>query len=138
MAGLTKISIENLNLHIGKQHILKNVTTRIPEKQITVILGPSGCGKTTLLKSMNRLTDLYSNVKVDGKIMIAGEDILHTDTDITTIRKRMGLLSQRPYPLPMNIFNNVAYGLRISGRKNKLVLNSAFSIIWSWSTSGMR
>lgn len=122
MSGITKISIESLNLHIGKQHILRNVSTRIPEKQITVILGPSGCGKTTLLKSMNRLTDLYSNVKVDGKIMIAGEDILHTDTDITSIRKRMGLLSQRPYPLPMNIFNNVAYGLRISGRKNKLVL----------------
>ncbi len=122
MAGKTKISIENLNLYIGKQHILKNVTTRIPEKQITVILGPSGCGKTTLLKSMNRLTDLYSNVKVSGKIMIEGEDILHTDTDITSIRKRMGLLSQRPYPLPMNIFNNVAYGLRISGRKNKMVL----------------
>ena len=122
MTNKTKICIDNLNLHIGKQHILKNVSTQIPEKQITVILGPSGCGKTTLLKSMNRLTDLYSNVKVDGRILIEDEDILHTNRDITDIRKRMGLLSQRPYPLPMNIFNNVAYGLRISGRKNKIVL----------------
>jgi phosphate transport system ATP-binding protein len=119
---VNKVSIHNLNLHIGKQHILKNVYTEIPEKQITVILGPSGCGKTTLLKSMNRLTDLYSNVKVEGSIIIDGEDILHTDSDITMIRKRMGLLSQRPFPLPMNIFNNVAYGLKISGRKNKKVL----------------
>jgi phosphate transport system ATP-binding protein len=117
-----KVEINHLNLHIGKQHILKDVSTCIPEKQITVILGPSGCGKTTLLKSMNRLTDLYSNVKVEGAIVIDGEDILHTDSDITMIRKRMGLLSQRPYPLPMNIFNNVAYGLKISGRKNKQVL----------------
>ncbi len=123
MPGSTKINIDNLNLHIGKQHILKDINTCIPEKQITVILGPSGCGKTTLLKSLNRLTDLYSNVKVSGRIMIDGEDILHTDTDITSIRKKMGLLSQRPYPLPMNIFNNVAYGLRISGRKNKQVLH---------------
>lgn len=119
---VNKVSIHNLNLHIGKQHILKNVNTEIPEKHITVILGPSGCGKTTLLKSMNRLTDLYSNVKVEGSIIIDGEDILHTDSDITMIRKRMGLLSQRPFPLPMNIFNNVAYGLKISGRKNKKVL----------------
>jgi phosphate transport system ATP-binding protein len=122
MSGNTKITIENLNLFIGKQHILKDINTRIPEKKITVILGPSGCGKTTLLKSMNRLTDLYSHVKVHGKILIGNEDILHTKTDITTIRKQMGLLSQRPFPLPMNIFNNVAYGLKISGRKNKLVL----------------
>jgi len=122
MDSTAKITIENLNLRIGKQHILKDISTQIPEKQITVILGPSGCGKTTLLKSLNRLIDLYPDVKVDGKIILHGEDILHTDTDITTIRKRMGLLSQRPYPLPMNIFNNVAYGLRISGRKNRRFL----------------
>lgn len=119
----TKIHIRNLNLFIGKQHILKNINTDIEEKKITVILGPSGCGKTTLLKSMNRLTDLYAEVKVQGNIIIDDEDILHTSTDITMIRKKMGLLSQRPYPLPMNIFNNVAYGLRISGRKNKKYLS---------------
>lgn len=123
MENSAKILIRDLNLYIGKQHILKNINTDIEEKKITVILGPSGCGKTTLLKSMNRLTDLYPEVKVQGTIMIDDEDILHTRTDITMIRKKMGLLSQRPYPLPMNIFNNVAYGLRISGRKNKKYLN---------------
>jgi len=123
MHNKAKILIHDLNLYIGKQHILKNINTDIEEKKITVILGPSGCGKTTLLKSMNRLTDLYPELKVQGCIIIDDEDILHTGTDITMIRKKMGLLSQRPYPLPMNIFNNVAYGLRISGRKNKKYLS---------------
>jgi phosphate transport system ATP-binding protein len=123
MDNSAKIQIRDLNLYIGKQHILRNINTDIEEKKITVILGPSGCGKTTLLKCMNRLTDLYPEVKVQGKVMIDDEDILHTSTDITMIRKKMGLLSQRPYPLPMNIFNNVAYGLRISGRKNRKFLS---------------
>jgi len=123
MSGNAKIIIKDLNLHFGKQHVLKNVTVDIPEDKITVILGPSGCGKTTLLKTMNRLTDLYHDVKLTGSIHIGNDDVLNTKKDITEIRRRMGLLSQRPYPLPMNIFNNVAYGLRISGRKNKRYLN---------------
>jgi phosphate transport system ATP-binding protein len=118
-----KISISNLDLFIGKQHILKNINAEIPSKKITVILGPSGCGKTTLLKSLNRLTDLNPDVKVSGSIVIDDEDILTTKRDITDIRKKMGLLAQRPYPLPMNIYNNIAYGLRISGRKNKRFLD---------------
>ncbi|MCK4678230.1 MAG: phosphate ABC transporter ATP-binding protein [Bacteroidales bacterium] len=118
-----KITISDLNLYIGKQHILKNINVEIPPKKITVILGPSGCGKTTLLKSMNRLTDLYPDVKVEGKIIIDNDNILQTRQDLTKIRQKMGLLSQQPYPLPMNIYNNVAYGLRISGRKNKRFLN---------------
>ncbi|MFZ4547001.1 MAG: phosphate ABC transporter ATP-binding protein, partial [Bacteroidales bacterium] len=122
MSGNSKIIIKDVNLHFGKQHVLKNVTANIPEKKITVILGPSGCGKTTLLKTMNRLTDLYPNVKIKGSIYIGDDDVLNTKKDITEIRRHMGLLSQRPYPLPMNIFNNVAYGLRISGRKNKKFL----------------
>jgi phosphate transport system ATP-binding protein len=122
MSGNSKIIIKDVNLHFGKQHVLKNVTANIPEKQITVILGPSGCGKTTLLKTMNRLTDLYPNVKINGSIHIGDDDVLNTKKDITEIRRHMGLLSQRPYPLPMNIFNNVAYGLRISGRKSKKYL----------------
>ena len=122
MSQNSKIIIKDVNLHFGKQHVLKNVTTNIPENQITVILGPSGCGKTTLLKTMNRLTDLYPNVKINGSIHIGNDDVLNTKKDITEIRRHMGLLSQRPYPLPMNIFNNVAYGLRISGRKSKKFL----------------
>lgn len=117
------ISIQNLNLSIEKKQILKDINITIPEKQITVILGPSGCGKTTLLKSMNRLTDLYPQMRVNGSIRIGDEDILHTRRDITEIRKKMGLLSQRPYPLPISIYNNVAFGLRLSGRKKKKYLD---------------
>ncbi len=117
-----KIDIRDLNLFIGKQQILKNIFVQIPKNKITIILGPSGCGKTTLLKSLNRLTDIYPDIKVSGSILINGENILVSKTDVTEIRKRMGLLAQRPYPLPMNIFDNVAYGLRISGRKNKKLL----------------
>lgn len=117
-----KIGIKNLNLFIGKQHILKDINVQIPRNKITIILGPSGCGKTTLLKTLNRLTDIYPDIKVIGRIEIDGEDVLTSKTDVTEIRKKMGLLSQRPYPLPMNIFNNVTYGLRISGRKNRKFL----------------
>ena len=120
----TKIKVDNLNLYIGKQHILKDVNIEIPENKLTVILGPSGCGKTTLLKCMNRLTDLYPDVKINGSIFIDNEDVLHTKTDVTEIRKKMGLLSQRPFPLPMNLYNNVAYGLKISGRRNKRALDA--------------
>ena len=118
-----KLIIQDLNLYIGKQHILKNINTYIPEKRITVIMGPSGCGKTTLLKSLNRLTDLYPDVNITGKILLNGNDILHSDEDVTELRKKMGLLAQRPYPLPMSIYNNVAYGLRISGRRKKRFLD---------------
>jgi len=114
-----KISIQNLNLHFGKHHILKNVNIEIPEKQLTVILGPSGCGKTTLLKTLNRLVELDDMVKVDGKIFIDNEDIFHTSADVTDIRRKMGLLSQRPSPLPMSIFKNVAYGLSLNGVRSK-------------------
>jgi len=124
MASDTKIKIDNLNFFIGKQHILKNINIEIPENKLTVVLGPSGCGKTTLLKCLNRLTDLYQDSKISGKILIDNEDILNTKTDVTEIRKKMGLLSQRPFPLPMNIYNNVAYGLKISGRRNKKALQA--------------
>ena len=119
----SKVSVRDLNLYIGKQHILKNINVEIPSRKITVIMGPSGCGKTTLMKSLNRLIDLNSDVVTSGNIFFEGEDILRTKNDITQIRKKMGLLAQRPYPLPMNIYNNIAYGLRISGRRKKQFLN---------------
>lgn len=123
MINGAKINIENLNLHIGKNHILKDINVQIPEKKLTVILGPSGCGKTTLLKSLNRLTDLYPEVKTQGRIFNGDEDILHPKTEITELRKKMGLLAQSPYPLPMSIYDNITYGLRISGRRKKRFLN---------------
>jgi len=118
-----KIKVKNLNLYINKKHILKNIDINIPKNKITVILGPSGCGKTTLMKCLNRLTDLYPEMKVSGKIFIDNEEILNKRNDIIKIRKRMGLLSQRPYPLPMSIYKNIAFGLRISNRKNRKFLN---------------
>lgn len=123
MINGTKINIEHLNLNIGAKQILKDINVKIPEKKLTVILGPSGCGKTTLLKSLNRLTDLYPEVKTCGKIFNGDEDILHPKTEITELRKKMGLLAQSPYPLPMSIYDNITYGLRISGRRKKKYLN---------------
>ena len=121
----SKISIQNLNLSIGKNQILKNINLDIPENQVTIILGPSGCGKTTLLKCLNRLIDLEENVTITGSIFLDNEDILHTKSDLPGIRKKMGLLSQRPYPLPMNIYDNIAYGLRINGIHNKHIIRES-------------
>jgi len=118
------IRIENLNLSIGKHQILKNINTEIPKNKITIILGPSGCGKTTLLKTLNRLTDLNPDVKINGKVFIDDINIFNTNVDVTEIRKKMGLVAQRPYPLPTSIFNNVTFGLRISGRLDKKLLMS--------------
>jgi phosphate transport system ATP-binding protein len=123
MDNNTKIRIENLNVFAGKQQILKNISIEIPKNKITVILGPSGCGKTTLLKCMNRLTDLYPELKVSGKIMIDHKNILEAGEDIYTLRQHMGLLSQRPYPLPMTIYNNIAYALKLRGVKGKRELH---------------
>lgn len=117
--GNTKISIQKLNLWFGKQKILKNVDIEVPGNKLTVILGPSGCGKTTLLRTMNRLVDLQGEARIEGRIMLDGEDILHTTRDVTLVRQKMGLLSQRPTCLPMSIFNNVAYGLRLKGIRGR-------------------
>ncbi len=116
------ISVQNLNVHIENQHILKDISINIPNKKVTSIIGPSGCGKTTLLKSFNRLLDDIPNVKIDGKVLVDGENIYDPSVEVTHIRKKMGLLSQRPYPLPMSIYDNVAYGPRIHGirKKNEL------------------
>ncbi len=120
----SSVKIINLNVHAGNHHILKDIHLNIPQHQITVLLGPSGCGKTTLLRSMNRLTDLDQGLKVEGSILIGGEEILSDDVYLPTIRQKMGLLSQRPWPLPMSVFRNVAYGLRIKGVHGKRMIRS--------------
>jgi phosphate transport system ATP-binding protein len=113
------LDISNLWVSHNDQQILKNINLKIPKGKITAFLGPSGCGKTTLLKSINRLTDLHSGIEVKGSIKLNGKDILGAGNELADLRQKMGLLSQRPYPLPMNIFDNVAFGLRIQGIKNK-------------------
>jgi len=115
-----QIETKNLNVHYHKNHVLKNVDIKIPAKQLTAVIGPSGCGKTTLLKSFNRLLEIQEEVKIEGQILVDGENILdRKGSEIPDIRKKMGLLSQKPYPLPMSIRDNVAYGLRIHSTKNK-------------------
>lgn len=111
----TKIQISDLNVNAGKTQILKNINIEIPRNKITVILGPSGCGKTTLLKCLNRLTDLYPELSVSGRVMIDDQNILDEKANIYQLRQHMGLLSQRPYPLPMTIYNNIAYALKLRG-----------------------
>jgi len=119
----THISVQGLNVSYAAEKALKNIWVDIPDKQIIVIVGPSGCGKTTLLKSFNRLIDSIEGVKVSGKVLVDGEDIFSPDTEVTHIRKKMGLLSQRPYPLPMSIYDNIAYGPRIHGTNDKKTLD---------------
>jgi phosphate transport system ATP-binding protein len=119
----THISTDHLSVFYGKEQALKDISVDIPEKKITAIIGPSGCGKTTLLKTFNRLIDPIDGAKVSGKVFVAGENIYDQKMDVTAIRKKMGLLSQRPYPLPMSIYDNVAYGPRIHGMKNKKKLD---------------
>lgn len=109
------ISVRDLNVHYGGQHALKDINVEIPRNQITVIMGPSGCGKTTLLKSLNRLLELTDGVRVSGEVLLAGQNIYAAGIDVGEVRKRTGLLSQRPFPLPMSIYDNVAYGPRIHG-----------------------
>lgn len=115
----SEIKINNLNVSIGNNHILKNINLEIPNNKITCIIGPSGCGKSTLLKTINRLIDDNDNVKVDGQIVIDGEDIYGKKVEVTHIRKKMGLLSQRPTPLPMSIYDNITFGCKIHGIRNK-------------------
>lgn len=119
---LPHIQIKDLNVHIAGKHILKNLNLEIPNNSVTSIIGPSGCGKTTLLKTLNRLMDDNKNVKTVGSVLVNGEDIYAKNAEVTHIRKKMGLLSQRPFPLPMSIFDNVAYGPRIHGERNKKIL----------------
>lgn len=111
------VQVRNLNAYYGKVQALKNVNIDIPKKQITVIMGPSGCGKSTLLKTLNRFLELTDGTKIFGEVLIDGQDIYAQEVDETEVRKRVGLLAQRPSALPMSIYDNVAYGMHIHRMK---------------------
>lgn len=114
------IQVRNLNVFYGKQQALKEINIEIPRQQITVIMGPSGCGKTTLLKSLNRFLELTDGTQISGQVLVDGQDIYASAVDVTEVRKRVGLLAQRPTPLPMSIYENVSYGMYIHQmRKDK-------------------
>lgn len=112
---MSKIEVKSLSVSFGSHQVLRDINLTIPDRQIVAIIGPSGCGKTTLLKSLNRLLDLNEDVSVAGDIFVDGENIYAPGMDVTVLRKKVGFLPQRPYPLPMSIFQNVAFGPRIHG-----------------------
>ncbi len=125
----TKIKVENLNLYYGKHHALKDVTMDIYENKVTAFIGPSGCGKSTFLKTLNRMNDLVENVKIEGLVEVDNENIYDKRVDTTLLRKKVGMVFQQPNPFPMSIYDNVAYGPRIHGIKDKkqldeIVINS--------------
>ena len=119
----SKISVSNLNLYYGQNHALKSVNMEIPENEITAFIGPSGCGKSTFLKTLNRMNDLVEGVRIEGKVVLDGEDIYSPTVDTTLLRKKVGMVFQQPNPFPMSIYDNIAYGPRIHGIKNKAKLD---------------
>lgn len=119
----SKISVSNLNLYYGQNHALKSVNMEIPENEITAFIGPSGCGKSTFLKTLNRMNDLVEGVRIEGKVVLDGEDIYSPTVDTTLLRKKVGMVFQQPNPFPMSIYDNIAYGSRIHGIKNKAKLD---------------
>jgi phosphate transport system ATP-binding protein len=119
------ISVRDLSVSYGNLQVLKNISVNVPDRQITAIIGPSGCGKTTLLKCFNRLIDLNEEVKVSGSVMVDGVDIYNDrSVDPTEIRKKMGLLFQKPFPLPMSIYDNIVYGARLHGALDRSTLDN--------------
>ena len=114
-----KISVENLNFYYGKVHVLKNISLKIPERKVTALIGPSGCGKTTFLRCFNRMHDLYPGNRYEGRILLDGENVLSSDYDVIKLRIKVGMVFQKPTAFPMSIFDNVAYGLRLQGIKDK-------------------
>ena len=118
-----KITAEKLNLYYGENHALKSVSMNIREKAVTALIGPSGCGKSTFLKTLNRMNDLVPGVRIEGKVTLDGEDIYDPAVDTTLLRKKVGMVFQQPNPFPMSVYDNVAYGPRIHGIKNKAKLD---------------
>ena len=114
-----KIVVKDLNLWFGENHVLKGINISIPEKAVTAVMGPSGCGKSSFLRCLNRMNDLIDTARVTGKVLIDGRNIYDDAVDVSLLRRRVGMVFQRPNPFPKSVFDNVAYGLRIHGVRNK-------------------
>ena len=119
----TKIAMRNLDLYCGNFQALKGLNMEIPANQITAFIGPSGCGKSTCIKTINRMNDLVNGCRIEGKVEIDGEDIYDPRTDVTLLRRRAGMVFQKPNPFPMSIYDNIAYGPRVHGIKNRKKLD---------------
>ena len=120
---MNKLEIRNLNLFYGDFHALKNIQMDIEEKKITAFIGPSGCGKSTLLRSINRMNDLVEGCRIEGQILLDGKNVYDRNTDINMLRKRVGMVFQKPNPFPMSIYDNIAYGPRTHGIHNRKKLD---------------
>lgn len=123
MAEEVKMSVKDLDLYYGQKQALKNINMDIHSNAITALIGPSGCGKSTFLKTLNRMNDLIDNVRIKGQVTLDGEDIFDKNMDVTMLRKRVGMVFQQPNPFPMSVYDNIAYGPRVHGIKNKAKLD---------------
>ena len=120
---MNKFEVKNMDLYYGSFHALKNINIAIPEKEITAFIGPSGCGKSTFLKSLNRMNDLVEGCRISGAILLDGVDIYKDKMDVNVLRKRVGMVFQKPNPFPMSIYDNIAYGPRTHGVRSKAQLD---------------
>lgn len=119
------ITVNDLHLYYDQSHALKGVNMIIPRNRVTAFIGPSGCGKSTLLRCFNRMNDLIDKVRIEGEILLDSENIFERSVDVAQLRRRVGMVFQKPNPFPKSIYENVAYGLRIQGVKNKHILDEA-------------
>jgi phosphate transport system ATP-binding protein len=119
MPARAKIEVQNLNFYYGSKKAVDNLSLTCPEKTVTALIGPSGCGKSTFIRTLNRMNDVVAGTRVEGRILLDGESILAPKVDVVELRRRVGMVFQRPNPFPKSIFDNVAYGLRVNGQKNR-------------------
>ena len=119
------LRVDDLNLYYGDSHALKNVSLTLPRQRVTAFIGPSGCGKSSLLRCFNRMNDLVEGCRIEGRISLEGEDIYHRSVDVADLRRRVGMVFQKPNPFPKSIYENVAYGLRIQGINKKRILDES-------------
>ena len=123
MQNSVKMAVKDLDFYYGDFHALKEISLDFHENQVSALIGPSGCGKSTLLRCLNRMNDLIPISRVDGRILLDGDNIYEEDIDVVTLRRRIGMVFQKPNPFPKTIFENVAYGLRVNGIKDKVLIS---------------
>lgn len=133
--GVNKFEIHKLNLYYGSNQVLKDIDLNIAEHKVTALIGPSGCGKSTLLRTLNRMNDLIPGVRIEGSVLLDGEDIYHPEVDVVNLRKRVGMVFQRPSPFPKSIFENIAYGPRHHGVRDKAELTEI--VEWSLNEAAL-